>query len=521
MCSARVRDRRHIRHFAGAAALIAVVAGFVGGASGAERPNVLLILGDDHAAYALGAFGNPHARTPNLDRLAGEGALFQRAYCNSPVCTASRQSLLTGRYPHSIRTTLLATPLPDEEITLAEVLRDAGYETGAIGKMHFNSGLRHGFDVRLDLEEHRWSLVGRPRGFLPPETETLGHWRPFKDPAAVWLNGSCLPYAARADDMAGRYFAEEAARSIRRPRSRPFFLVASFYEPHSPFHFPIESAGRLDPQSIQIPQVGRGDGPQVPLIFRGLSVEEKKRIAAAYYTSVEFLDSNIGIVLDALNRSGAAEDTLVIYAGDHGYLLGHHGRFEKHCFFEEAVRAPLIVRWPRRVAAGQLRPELIELVDLFPTVVEACGAALPPDRHGRSLLGLFEPVGGASAASQARAGAREHVVSFYHENEEAMVRAGRWKLIASSGKRAREDGYRTENPTPGRWRRLYDIEMDPLELRDLAAEPVRAGTIDELERILLETFESTAPASGKAPPGLARLEALDWYLVPPEVRGRR
>ena len=110
------------------------------------------------------------------------------------------------------------------------------------------------------------------------------------------------------------------------------------------------------------------------------------------------------------------------------------------------------------------------------------------------------------------------MVSFYHENEEAMVRAGRWKLIASSGKRARDDGYRTEDPTPGRWRRLYDLEKDPLELRDLSADGARAATIAELEEILFQTFKSTAPAGAMAPVGLARQEALDWYFVPPETR---
>ncbi len=132
-----------------------------------RRPNVLWIVADDHAPYVCGAYGNKIVRTPNLDRLAAEGMRFDRAYCNSPVCTASRQSFLTGRYPRTVGVTQLQTPLPESETTLAELLHDAGYDTASIGKMHFNSDLKHGFDLRVDRPEHTRWLRDRPKQPLP------------------------------------------------------------------------------------------------------------------------------------------------------------------------------------------------------------------------------------------------------------------------------------------------------------------------------------------------------------------
>src|SRR6516165_3885104 len=154
-------------------ALIGCFAFLPGGASAAEprRPNVLWICADDHAPYVCAAYGNPTVRTPNLDRLAAQGMRFDRAYCNSPVCTASRQSFLTGRYPRTIGVTLLQTPLPEGERTLAKLLKQAGYDTAAIGKMHFNSNLKHGFDLRIDRPEHARHLEQYGKRPLPEGME--------------------------------------------------------------------------------------------------------------------------------------------------------------------------------------------------------------------------------------------------------------------------------------------------------------------------------------------------------------
>src|SRR5881628_454149 len=301
----------------------------------------------------MGAYGNKQVRTPNLDKLAAQGMRFDRAFCNSPVCTASRQSFLTGRYPRTIGVTQLASALPENEVTLAEILKTNGYDTAAIGKMHFNSNLKHGFDLRIDLEQHRQWLTAKGKSPVPAGVEVLPPWKPFVDPASVWLNSACRPLDAVEADMAGTYFAQQAVEFIQRPRQEPFFLMISFYQPHSPFHFPVEFRGRHRPEEFHVPRPGPEDDWQIPEIFRARTDREKQGITAAYYTSVEFLDQNVGRVLAALEESGQAQNTLVIFLGDNGYLLGQHGRFEKHCGYEEAIRCPLLFRFPGRVKSHQ------------------------------------------------------------------------------------------------------------------------------------------------------------------------
>src|SRR5438874_4092836 len=374
-----------------------------------RKLNVLWIVADDHAAYVCGAYSNRQVRTPNLDRLARQGMRFDRAYCQCPMCTPSRQSFFTGRYPRTIGVTQLRTALPASETTLAELLAPAGYATAAIGKMHFNSNLTHGCQLRLDLPEYRQWLKSKGAQPLPKDVETLPPWRPFKDPVRIWLNSVVAPYAAVDDDMAGTYFSRQAIKFLEEKKNQPFFLMVSFTEPHSPFHFPVEYRGRHDPAKFAVPKVGPEDDGQIPAIFRGLTEREKQGIIASYYTSVEFLDKNVGLVLDALERFGLAENTLVIYIGDHGYCLGHHGRFEKHTLFEIAVRAPLFVRLPGRIPAQRNTDALVEFVDILPTVLDYCGVAVPEKVQGRSLVPLLD---GKTTKH------RDVAFSEYAENEE-------------------------------------------------------------------------------------------------------
>lgn len=474
-----------------------------------RRPNILWICADDHAPYVCGAYGNKIVRTPNLDRLASEGVRFDRAYCNSPVCTASRQSFLTGRYPRTLGVTLLQTPLPAEEPTLATLLRAAGYDTAAIGKMHFNSSLTHGFDLRIDLPQHNRLLREHKPRPLPPGIEVLPPWRPFRDPARIWLNSPCLPFGARDEDMAGTFFADRAVRYLRDRREKPFFLMVSFYEPHSPFRFPVEYRGKYRPGQFTVPRVGPEDDAQIPDIFRNLTEREKQGIIAAYHTSTEFMDKNAGLVLDALKQSGHAADTLVIYTGDHGYMLGQHGRFEKHCCYEPAVRSPLLMRWPGRLKAGQSTKALVEFIDVVPTVLEFCRLPAQATVQGKSLAPLLR--GEVNKH-------RDRIVVEYSENEEAMIRTERWKFIYCTGKRQRQDGYATGRPLPGRTIRLYDEENDSEERTNLAGKPEHAGLIADFTAQLAEHLKRTARQPERIPKDGDVHSVLEYCLQPRDVK---
>jgi choline-sulfatase len=482
----------------------------VGALGAAERPNILWICADDHAAYVCGAYGNKAVRTPNLDRLARAGMRFDRAYCNSPVCTASRQSFLTGRYPRSLGVTQLSTPLPPGTPTLATMLRAAGYATASFGKMHFNSALMHGFDLRLDMPDFRKALVARGAKPLPEGVKVQPPWRPFRDPARVWLNSACLPFAAVQADMYGTWLAEKGADYLAGKHDRPFFLMVSFTEPHSPFHFPVEYRGKYDPATFSVPKVHAQDEAQVPAIFRDLSDREKQGIIAAYHTSTEFMDHNVGLVLAALERAGLAEKTLVVYTGDHGYMLGQHGRFEKHCSYEPAVRAPLLLRWPGKVRPGS-STALVEFIDIAPTLLQACGAPVPASVQGKSLVDLLK---GKVARH------RDHVIAEYSENEEAMIRTDRFKLVYSTGKRLRQDGYATGRPLPGRTVRLFDLHDDPDELTDLSGRPEQADRVRRLTHLLAEHMKRTARQQELVPKTDSDHEVLEHCLQPRDVTWR-
>ena len=295
-----------------------------------EEPlrNVVCIIGDDHAANVLGCYGNKIVRTPNLDRMASRGVLFTHAYANAPLCSASRQSLLTGKYPHACGVTLLRTSFPEEQTTIAEHLQQYGFRTGVIGKTHFNNGLPHGFETRIDTREYRKNLEENPPEKPPSGLETRPPWKPFRDPARVWLNADGRSSQYYDKDDLGTFLANKAVEFIEQNMQDRFCLWVGFHEPHSPFNFPVEYAGKYKPEDMSLPKVSSGDDRWIPEIFRDLSDDEKRGIIASYYTSVEYLDKNVGLILDKLEQTGLDKNTLVIYIGDQGYLLGHHKRFK-------------------------------------------------------------------------------------------------------------------------------------------------------------------------------------------------
>ena len=477
-----------------------------------RRPNFLIIVGDDHAAGMLGIDGDPRQATPRLDRLAREGVRFDRAYCNAPLCTPSRASFITGRLPHAVGVTRLATPLTDDSPTLGDWLGDLGYETGALGKMHFHPDRggedHHGFATRLDSADWlRW-LARHP----PPGGDHRRKWKPFKSPASEWLNAEGRSFGLPAAAMESSYYVRAAADffAAHRPTGTgdqsPFALVVSFYEPHAPFKFPDDWSPRSRPGQFADHPVTAADQADQPRVFARLTAAQKRGIAASQYTSLGWLDHQVGRVLDALDASGLADETVVVYLGDNGYLLGEHGRFEKHCFYEAAVRVPLIMRWPGHLPANRRVNELVELVDLVPTLLDLGGEPLPPALHGRSRRDLALGFPGARGA--------DVIVSEYLENAEAMARTDRYKLVVTAGTRRRSDGYASfTNPAPP-GERLYDLQTDPGETTDLSGRPDLAPVVADLRARLLDRLRTTREFRPAVPPGLTDAEALRWCLTP-------
>ena len=233
---------------------------------GKDAPNLLLIVADDLSGLYLGAAGDPRGATPNIDALARQGVIFERAFCNSPLCTPSRQSFITGLLPHAVGVTRLETPLPESAMTLGNWLGVLGYRTAAIGKMHFNGPSTHGFETRIDVDD--W-LDNLRRTSPAAAAITACPCRPFVDPPAVWLNARCQDDGLPAEAMESTFFVDRAIDYMKQNRDQPFAMVVSFYDPHAPFRFPREWHGTLPARrSSPYSPISDRDREEQPKIFR-------------------------------------------------------------------------------------------------------------------------------------------------------------------------------------------------------------------------------------------------------------
>ena len=451
----------------------------------------------------MGIDGDPRQATPRLDTTGPAGGPVRSGFLQLTIMHAEPAIAHHRRLPHAVGVTRLTTPLPDDATTLGDWLGDLGYRTAAFGKMHFNGKGHHGFAEMADTAEwFRW-LRANP----PAEGDHHKKWRPFQVPAAEWMNAACPPFGLPLAAMEATYYVNRAVAFLNRRDDRPFALVVSFYEPHAPFKFPDEWAGRYGPDQFAVPATTEADRLARPKVFASLTDDDARGIQAAYYTAVSHLDYQVGRVLDALDASGHGDDTIVIYLGDNGYMLGQHGRFEKHCFYEPSVRVPLLARWPGHLPADRRVADLAELLDVVPTLLDLADLPRPPDLHGLSLKGVALGLPGASG--------HDVVVSEYQENEEAMARSARYKLIVGTGARHREDGYETDLPLPGPYEKLFDLDADPAE--DHALDPSRpdlAPMANHLRHRLYERLATTREGLAPIPPGLSEIEAIRWSLVP-------
>ncbi len=337
--------------------------------SPAERPNVLLIMTDQHRAASTGCYGPTDARTPNIDALAGQSVLFEHAYCQYPICAASRQSLLTGRYPgrHGLYQNNLHAIDP-YQWTLPGALARAGYETALIGKAHCNE---NGF--LYVLESERYAARYWPREtFAAIQPPLFGlDYRRNAETAGPW------PHDERY--LQSRFVTEQTISYLKRTKDRPFFLMASYDFPHPPFRPPHRWWDAFDPDALTLPPMDPVQ-PVSPHWGEELLNETMLRqYLRGYYACLAAVDEEIGRVLSAVDAEGLAANTIVIYLSDHGEAGGCHGKYEKHSFFDPEVHVPLLIRIPGRVPRRV--SEYAELIDVAPSIlawagVDGCGAGL-------------------------------------------------------------------------------------------------------------------------------------------------
>ena len=466
--------------------------------------NVVWICADDFAPRVCQPYGGRSACTPVMNGLARAGTVFDNAFCTCPLSTPSNQSSWAGQYPRTVGVTLSPTPLPNDTLTIDKHLKAHGYEVAAIGKTHYYAPREQDFDYVAERRAHLEWLAQKGTDPIPDGVEVLGPWRPFRSPAAEWLNAKALPFGATDRDMQSTFYARRAAAYLTGEARAPFFLHVGLCETHSPFRFPIEFRGRHRAEAFAAPAVPAHS--PVPEVFRDLTDQDKRGIQAAYTTAVEYLDRNVGVVLEGLEASGHADETLVIFTSDHGYLLGEHGRFEKHCCYEEAIRVALFMRAPGLVPAGRRAGAMVQLIDVAPTVYEALGLAVPSAVQGRSLM----PVLRGETDEH-----RDRIFVEYADNAEAAVRTSRFKLIYSSGGRQRRDGYATLGP-PQRRLQLFDLRADPTESTNIADAPKHRNLVDKLLGALVDHLEATARGGASAPPSANMEERLHAAVLPVE-----
>ncbi|QLE01717.1 sulfatase-like hydrolase/transferase [Galbibacter sp. BG1] len=504
--------------------LIAFFSFFLIGCSSEEKKDlkfkhVVVIVGDDHSSNVMGAYGNKKIRTPNLDKLAASGTFFTNAYSNSPLCSASRQSLLTGKYPHATGVNLLFTPFNDKtNTTIAEHLKKENFSTALVGKQHFNSWIwgalykdkppSFGFDTLIDRTSYKKWFQKQE---VVPVSNTVSTFTTEIDSLPqniARMNPFSLPHSYHDHFAEGTFLAKSAIDFIEKEKDNRIFLWLAFHEPHAPFAFPVEYQGKYRAENMDLPKGFPEDDRWIPERFKGFSDIQKKGVIASYYTSVEYMDKNIGLVIDALKQKGLYEDTLIIYLGDQGYLLNEHKRFEKHTMWQESIKAPLIVAGGKDIFKGKVIDEVIEFVDIAPFIADMVEAPPMKEAQGISLKSTIE---------EGTPRPYSYVFAEFLEDNKVMAANKNWKYIFSTGKRDLGQGYKTGNGAYGIHHRLYNLQKDPQESTNLAYEEEMAKKVEEMQDFIIKKFKQTHPYAKELPENLTTVGELVWFCEPRDV----
>ena len=426
-----------------------------------SKPNIVIILTDDMRWDLMSLLNHPFLKTPNMDRLASEGVLFEKAFIPIPVCSPSRAGLLTGRDPHRASAPRILwrnNSFIENQITFPKLLHDHGYKTGYFGKWHLGNGKvpKPGYD---QWESFDW---------LGDFTNTT-----------LWINGEKKQFQGFADDI----ISNRAANFIKQNSGTetPFFALIGLKQPHFPFASPARYKDKFKGVHIPPPETFDEDFSVTGKIFSPfLSFKEGPlgrkffgnfdNYIKKHYRAILGLDDSVGRIMKALEESGELDNTLFIYTSDNGYSLGDHGLTEKHVTYEEPIRIPMLVRYPPAIQSGTIRSEMVSNIDIAPTVLDFAGIDIPDDMTGLSWKPLFK---NPDTPVQWRKN-----LFFWFENLQAAVRTDRYKLIKSLSVK---DHYE-----------LYDLVNDPKEINNL----YNQTDFQALQHTMLQLFDQEAKKIG-------------------------
>lgn len=451
------------------------------------KPNVLVIMTDQHNAGVLGCAGDPVVKTPAIDSLAASGVRFTNAFCNTPQCAPSRYSIWTGLYARSHGLRANRVPEDTSHQSIADILGDEGWTTATIGKHHMSSSpKKHGFQYVIDstdFDEYR------AKNNIPDWNEH-GSWFRFVNKA---MHGHVGSSSVSNEEHRDGYFANEAIKYLRSDRDEPFCLWLSFYGPHTPIAPSAPWSDMYEPTDMRMPATlsqkglpGYRNMEDAQQLFAEFTAQRHRRVAALYYGFVSQLDHNIGLVLAELEALGLSENTIVVFTSDHGEMRGSHGLWGKEVFHYDAIsRVPLIIRvpWLAPQTENTTNESLVELVDLLPTLLDLTGTPIPSALQGRSLRPQLE---GDSPPW------RDYVIAEIgypnrHYGRSYMARSKQGKYVWSENEGDPMEIY-------------FDLLADPNESNNRILNPQYAGQI-QTHRSALDSWKQRTPEAAMIPPG--------------------
>ena len=453
------------------------------------KPNVLFIAVDD-LACTLGCYGDLIAKTPHIDRLAASGVRFHRAYNQLPLCNPTRASILTGLRPDQIKVYDLDRHFRDEVpdvVTLPQAFQKAGYFSARVGKIyHYNVPASIGTDGFDDPPS--WMQTVNPTGRDKIEEEKIFNAEPHRKISAAL---SWLAADGTDEEQTDGMIATEAIRLMEAMQDESFFLAVGFFRPHTPYVAPKKYFDWYPLDQLRLPYAPVGDRDDIPTAafahncpIPNYNLDQGTLLQAmqAYYACVSFIDAQVGRLLDALDRLGLADDTIVVFWSDHGYHLGEHGGiWQKRTLFEQGSRSPLIIRAPDQAGNGTASPRIVEFVDVYPTVTSLAGIESPDGLAGKDLTPLLrDPIApwDGYAITQVLRPADGRLPTPVMG---CSIRTHRWRY--------------TEWAEGAAGVELYDHQADPMEFNNLAIKP-DSDALKVIERLRLQLRKH---ASGKVP----------------------